>query len=211
MVVGLAVTVFVAELMGDRFVVPGRFVGGREMEEHTFQIAVSVRGGDRLGRVVGDDPTVREEHDAFAHLHDVAHVVTRHQQRGAVAIAEVEQTPRTRCATSGSSDAVGSSSTSRRGRCNVARTMPMSVRCPDDSSVPIALGQIGDAETFETLVDERVRIGDAVELAVEPQVLAHAHALGERQVSGRETDALRGLAALVREVETADRHRTLVG
>ena len=52
---------------------------------------------------------------------------------------------------------------------------------------------------------------DAVELPVEAQVLADTHALGERQVAGREPDALRGPAALVREVESADRHRTLVG
>ena len=87
----------------------------------------------------------------------------------------------------------------------------MSVRCPDDNSVPIAPGEVGDAEPFEALVDERVRIGDAVELPVEAQVLAHAHALGQRQVPRREADALRGAAALVREIEAADRDRARVG
>ena len=45
---------------------------------------------------------------------------------------------RTRSATSGSSDAVGSSSTSSAGRCSTALAMPTSVFCPLDSSVPRA-------------------------------------------------------------------------
>src|SRR5581483_3296830 len=45
---------------------------------------------------------------------------------------------RARAATSGSSDAVGSSSTSSGGWCIDALTMPTSVRCPDDSSLAIS-------------------------------------------------------------------------
>ena len=89
--------------------------------------------------------------------------------------------------------------------------MPISVRCPDESSVPIALGEMRDAEALEPFLDQRFGIGDAVELAVQLQVLAHAHALGERQVAGRESDALGGLAAMVREVEPADRDVARVG
>ena len=50
------------------------------------------------------------------------------------------------------------------------------------------VGEVRDPEAFEALVDLRGRIGEPVELAVELQVLAHAHALGERQVAGREPD-----------------------
>ena len=54
------------------------------------------------------------------------------------------------------------------------------------------VGEVLDAEALEPVVDRAVRIGDAVELAVELQVLAHAHALGEREVAGREPDVLGG-------------------
>ena len=117
---------------------------------------------------------------------------------------------RTRNATSGSSDAVGSSSTSRRGRCNVARTIPMSVRCPDESSVPIASARCSTRKRREPFLDLRRRVGEPVELAVQLQVLAHAHALGERQVARREPDERRGVAALLRERVAADRDRPRV-
>ncbi len=71
--------------------------------------------------------------------------------------------------------------------------------------------EVADAEPLETLVDQRVRIGDAVELTVEAQVLTYTHPFGERQVSGREPNALRRPAALPGEVEPADRDRAGVG
>src|SRR5882672_6247603 len=69
----------------------GRLVSFGEMEEHSLEIAPAVSRRNFFGRTVGDDPTVRQEHDALTHLNDVAHVVTGHQQRGAVAVAEVEK------------------------------------------------------------------------------------------------------------------------
>ena len=143
-------------------------------------------GRDGLGRAVGDDAAVRQEHDALAHLLDVAHVVTRHQQRGAVAVAEVEQT---------GAHALRDVGVERRGRLvehEQARPVQRGAHDADERALPRRqlgshrAGEVGDAEAFETLVDERVRIGDAVELSVEAQVLAHAHALGEREVARRE-------------------------
>ncbi len=89
--------------------------------------------------------------------------------------------------------------------------MPISVRCPDDSSVPIAFGEVRDPEAFEAFLDARLGIGESVELAVETQILVHAHAFGERQVARREPDALRGLTAVVREIEAAHTDRAAVG
>jgi hypothetical protein len=48
---------------------------------------------------------------------------------------------RTRRATSGSSEAVGSSSTSSSGSCMVAFTTPIRVFWPEDSSVPMAVAR----------------------------------------------------------------------
>ena len=50
------------------------------------------------------------------------------------------------------------------------------------------VGKMRDPEPFETRVDLRVRIRDAVEAAIEPQVLAHAQSFRERQVAGGEPD-----------------------
>ena len=84
---------------GDGVLMGDRSVGGRRL------VVARRDGGTRLrgrrgrsaraivvGRAVGDDAPVRQEHDAVAHLLDVAHVVARHQQRGAFVVAELEQT-----------------------------------------------------------------------------------------------------------------------
>ena len=87
--------------------------------------------------------------------------------------SQIDRRPsRTRRETSGSSDAVGSSSTSSRGRCSVARTMPTSVRCPDDSSVPMASARCSTRNRAEPGCDRRRGIGEAVEVAVQREVLA---------------------------------------
>jgi hypothetical protein len=106
---------------------------------------------------------------------------------------------RTRIATSGSSDAVGSSYD------------------PDQRALSRrelgahGLGEVRDAEALEPFLDTRGGIGQAVQLAVQLQVFAHAHALRERQVARRESDALGRLAALVREIQPTDRDFTCVG
>ena len=107
---------------------------------------------------------------------------------------------RTRSATSGSSDAVGSSSTSRRGRCSVALMMPTRVRCPDDSSLPIALARSVDREALEPDAAPGGR-GSAMPYRRPEQreELLDPEALGQRQVAGREADLLHRGAALARE------------
>ena len=65
---------------------------------------------------------------------------------------------RTRSATSGSSDAVGSSSTSSVGWCSVAFTIPTSVRWPDDSSLPIAFARWVMLNRCEPGLDGRRRV-----------------------------------------------------
>ena len=190
----------------------GRFMAFGEVQEHAFEVARAVRRGDLGRRAVGDDTPVRQEHDALADLLDVAHVVTRHQAARCRALARARAVRSgTRSATSGSSEAVGSSSTSRCGRCSVARTMPTSVRWPDESSVPIASARCSMRNRARPACDRVGRVGDPVELPVELEVLAHAHALGEREVAGRESDVRSRLAALPIERVPADRHRPGIG
>jgi hypothetical protein len=182
-----------------------------EMKEHAREVAAPVRGRNRLRWAVGDDVTVRQEDDALAHLHHVAHVVTGHQQRGAVAVAKIEQ--------SGPHPLRNVGVERCRGLVEHEQARPVQRRADDadERALPRRqfgahrTGEVGDAEALEAFVDERIRIGDPVQLPVEPQILAHAHALGQRQVAGREADAFRGLTAVLREVEAADRDRAFVG
>ena len=118
---------------------------------------------------------------------------------------------RTRRATSGSSEAVGSSRISRRGRCRVALTMPTSVRWPDDSSLPMLVGQVGDAEALEAEVDGRLRMGQTVQPAEQGEELADPEPLREGQVAGREADLGRGLAAGLGQAVTGDLDGAVVG
>ena len=55
------------------------------------------------------------------------------------------------------------------------------------------------------------RVDDPVELPEELQIFAHAHALGEREIAGREPDVRGRLAALPIERVPADRHRPGIG
>ena len=106
---------------------------------------------------------------------------------------DVEQArSRTRSATSGSSDAVGSSSTSRRGWCRIAFTMPTSVRWPDDSSMHMRSAQVGDAGSARgRVLDAASRaVGDAVEAGEDAERLAHPEPVGQGQVAGGEPDPL---------------------
>ena len=102
------------------------------------------------------------------------------------------------CATSGSSDAVGSSSTSSRGRCSVDAHDADQRALPRRQLGAHRVGEVRDPEPLEPFVDARLRIGEAVELAVERRYSLHPHALGERQIAGREADALGRFAALAR-------------
>ena len=81
--------------------------------------------------------------------------------------------------------------------------MPTSVRCPDDSSLPIALAEVRDVEAGQAELHLRRGIAHAVELAEQVQELAHPQPLGQRQVSGGEADVLHRLAAMTREPEAA--------
>ena len=67
-------------------------VAFRELEEHAFEIAVAVVLRDVVGRAVGDDASVREEHDPVAHALDFAHVVARDEERAAVLLAQLRET-----------------------------------------------------------------------------------------------------------------------
>ena len=121
-----------------------------------------------VGRAVGDDATVREEQHALAHLLDVGHVVTRHQQRGAL----VGRRSRCRPVAHAQRD-VG---VERRGRLvehEQARPVQRGAHDADQRALPRRqlgahrVGEVRDPEALEPLVDARVRIGEAVELAVE--------------------------------------------
>ena len=108
----------------------------REVQEDLFQVGPPKSAATSVGFPFGDDVTTGHEHDPLAQPLDLDHVVAGDQQRGALLGAQALEPVPHRRATSGSSEAVGSSSTSSRGWCNVAFTMPTNVRCPDDSSFP---------------------------------------------------------------------------
>ena len=99
---------------------------------------------------------------------------------------------RTRSATSGSSEAVGSSSTSRRGRWSTAFTMPTSVRCPDDSSWPRRSTRRPRPKRSTRGAHDGTGAADAVEAGEDLERLEHRQVLGQRQVAGDEADLPRG-------------------
>jgi hypothetical protein len=92
-------------------------------------------------------------------------------------------------------------------------------RAHDPDQRPLARRELGahrsremrDAEPLEPGIDLRVGVGDPVEASVEPEVLTHAQALGQRQVARRETDLGRGAAAIAVHAKTADLDRAGVG
>ena len=126
----------------------------------------------------------RDEHDPLAHPLDLDHVVAGDEQRGTFLGAQPLQTRSARGnATSGSSEAVGSSSTSSfavvQRRLHDADERALTRR----ELVAHRRAEMRHVEPLEPEVDRRSRVVDAVELAEEVQELAHAQPFRERQVA----------------------------
>ena len=162
---------------------PVRLGLGHGLPGHLEERALQVRRPELLGdlrrRAVGRDPATRQD--------------TRHARRGSRPRACCGWSPaapcrprggrraapaRTRSATSGSRDAVGSSSTSSRGRWSTAFTMPTSVRCPEDSSWPRRSTRSTEAEALDRGAHDGARAADAVEAGEDLERLEHRQVLG---------------------------------
>ena len=104
----------------------------------------------------------------------------------------------------GSIEAVGSSSSSSRGRLSIALARLRRVCSPDDSNARLGPPIADEVVNREQPLDPRGEIVDGVEHAEHAQVLLDGEIAGQRRIDGGEVGARQGPAAVDGEVDALD-------
>ena len=107
--------------------------------------------------------------------------------------ADLRILARTSCAVAGSSEAVGSSSSSSSGRFSIAFARPTRVCSPEESTPHFVLRNGSRSNSFEQRFDALEQVFHAIDQAEDAQVVIDGQIAGQRSVNGGEVGVLQRL------------------
>ena len=124
-------------------------------------VALPCSAGQGLRIALEQNAAVRKKQHAVADLLDFVHIVRGPEHAACAARAKRRIRPRMSCAVAGSSEAVGSSSSSSCGRFSIALASATRVCSPDDSTPHFVIAETLEVELLEQLLDARREVADA--------------------------------------------------
>ena len=180
----------------ERFAAPAR-----DVEEHLLEIGAAIARDEIGRRVVVNDLALLQHDDALAQPLDLAHVVRGEQHGGAARRRDsAPASERTQSAVSGSSDAVGSSSSSTSGSLISDLASATRVFWPADSLPVGRSSRSTRSSSSASACDARVDVGHAVEHAEHLEVLPHREPHRHVDIGALEIHPVQHAMALPRHV-----------